>query len=257
MVSRTRELLIGRLQRRKTREREGLYLLEGTRAAAAAMAAGARVRFACLTPAVMADDPLRQRLREARVEIVEIRAADLERLSDTRAPQGALLVCEQPSISWAELDLQPSSRVLLLDAVQDPGNVGTLIRAAAAFGLRAIVALDGTVDPWNPKAVRASAGHVATMPILVATWDETREALERAGIPWLAADGDGQDVRRAMPADGWALAVGNEGAGVRAEILASARARVAIPMPGDVDSLNAGLAGAILMYDLCRAAESR
>lgn len=257
MISRSRELLIGRLRRRKTREREGLYLVEGTRTAATALAADAKVRFACVSPALGADDPLRARLGDRHVEVLEVDDDTLARLADTRTPQGVLLVCEQPCLRWADLGLSAASRVLLLDALQDPGNVGTLVRAAAAFALDAVVALDGTVDPWNPKAVRASAGHVAGVPVLGADWDEARDALVAAPLPVLAATSDGEDVRRRLPEAGWALAIGNEGAGIRRPLLQHAEVRVAIPMPGDVDSLNAGLAGAILMYELSRAGDPR
>lgn len=252
MISRSRELLIGRLRRRKTRLREGMYLVEGPRAAATALAAGARSRFACVSASLDGADPLRRRLQEARVEVVEVDDERLERLSDTHTPQGVLLVCEQPRLDWSDLALTTSSRLLVLDAVQDPGNVGTLIRAAAAFALDGVVALDGTVDPWNPKAVRASAGHAASVAILAAPWERAEGALTAVPLPVVAAAVEGADVRAAPPLPGWALVVGNEGAGVREPILSTADARVAIPVASGVDSLNAGLAGAILMYELSR-----
>ncbi|MSR37094.1 MAG: RNA methyltransferase [Gemmatimonadetes bacterium] len=254
-LSRERERLLGRLKTRRTREREGLFLVEGIRSAEEALAAGVRLRFAVVSPRLTelaGGTALRERLVAARVETVDVTDAELGALSDTEAPQGILLVCPQPSVDAADL---PSGPLLVLDGVQDPGNVGTLIRAAAAFGVRGVIALDGTVDPYNPKAVRAAAGAIFATRVLLASWEEVAAPLRARG-PLLLADMVGSDVASVTasiaPGGDWALVIGGEGAGPRTAVRGAAEGSVCIPMPGGADSLNAGVAGAILLYVLTR-----
>ena len=252
-LSRERTRLIERLKNRRTREREGLFLVEGVRSAAEALAAGAHVRFAVISPRLtdLAEGAaLRARLGEA-VETVEVTHEELAELSDTEASQGVLLVCPEPGDDGEAL---PAGPLLLLDGVQDPGNVGTLVRAAAALGAAATVVLDGTVDPFNPKAVRAAAGALFRAPVLRRPWERTKAALRERG-PLLVADMAGRDVAEVRPSGSWALVIGSEAAGVRPAVRAAATDTVAIPMRGGVESLNAGVAGAILLYALTRTPE--
>jgi len=250
-LSDARSKLVRRLHRRKTREREGLVLVEGPHAAAEALAADAAVRFAIVTPRVeqLEAGEVLAALEEAGIEVHGVEDRELAELADTESPQGLLLVVEEPSPSWPE---PAAGRWLVLDAVQDPGNVGTLIRAAAAFACAGVVALDGTADPWGSKAVRASAGAVFHLPVHVARGRAIGEVAAELPRPLLAAEMGGEDPRSRAGAT-WSLIVGNEGAGIRTELLEAAEARVAVPMPGGVESLNAAVAGAILLYALTDA----
>jgi TrmH family RNA methyltransferase len=251
-LSRRRAKLVARLTHRKTREREGLVLVEGVRTVAEALEAGCRPRFTLLSSRLAATpdgDALALRIRDAGAEVDEVPDADLAALAPTETPQGILLVAEEPRVSLGEA-LRPGGRHLLLDALQDPGNVGTLIRAAAAFALDAVVALDGTADPWSPKTVRASAGMVFRLPVAGGRAEEALELLGGRGLPLLVADAGGRSPHRLRFTGGWALAVGNEGSGVRPALLEACEARVGVPMPGPAESLNAGVAGAILLYAL-------
>lgn len=254
-LSQRRAHLVGRLRHRKTREREGLVLVEGIRAVGEALRAGADPQFAVVSPRLETlawGTDLLATLR-GRVEDVErVGEAELESLADTERPQGILVVFRQPELEVAPLEVE--GRYIVLDAVQDPGNVGTLVRAATAFDLDGVVALDGTADPWGPKAVRASAGMVFRTPVRQAPTDEAVELLGRAGVPLLVADASGTDVGTLPLQESWALAVGNEGAGVREALRVASSRAVRIPMPGPAESLNAGVAGAILMYALTREA---
>lgn len=250
-LSQRRSLLIGRLRRRKTRLREGMVLVEGVRAVGEALDAGADFRFAVLSArlkAMTSGGDVLQKLASAKVETLEIEEAAFERLSDTERSQGLLAVCTQPS-EGLEI-VRPGGRYLVLDAVQDPGNVGTLVRAATAFGLDGVLALDGTVDPWGTKAVRASAGMVFRVPVVVVEAVGAAQALEEAGVPLLVADAAGRDVGDVAPQAGWALLVGNEGGGPRRSLTGLAKDTVRVPMPGGAESLNAGVAGAILLFAL-------
>jgi TrmH family RNA methyltransferase len=250
-LSRARERLLARLRERRAREREGLFLVEGIRSAREALDARARVSFAAVSPRLTeltGGAELRDRLAAERVDTVELTDTELAAAADTEAPQGILLVCAEPKVAG---DLPSDGPLLALDGVQDPGNVGTLVRAAAAFGVREVLALDGTVDPYNPKAVRASAGALFRTTVRRARWEEVATALGARG-PLLVADMGGSDVAVARPGTSWTLLIGGEGAGPRPEARAAATERIAIPMPGGAESLNAGVAGSILLYMLTR-----
>jgi TrmH family RNA methyltransferase len=146
--------------------------------------------------------------------------------------------------------IRTGGRYIVLDGVQDPGNAGTLVRAAVAFGLDALLCIEGTVDPWIPKTVRASAGMIFRIPIVRARSTEVVERLREARVPILVADADGGAVRPRGGGEGFALVVGNEGAGVRPELVREADAVVAVRMPGPAESLNVAMAGAILLHAL-------
>jgi TrmH family RNA methyltransferase len=252
-LSQRRAHLVGRLRHRKTREREGLVLAEGVRAVNEALKAGAEPEFAVVSPRLETlawGADLLATLRARVPDVERIADGELDALADTERPQGVLVVFRQPARDGAAL--VDEGRYLVLDAVQDPGNVGTLVRAATAFGIDGVVALDGTADPWGPKAVRASAGMVFRTPVLQAAVDRAVELLSAARIPVMVAEASGTDVATLPRQTSWALAVGNEGAGVRESLRAVARSSVRIPMPGPAESLNAGVAGAILLYALTR-----
>jgi TrmH family RNA methyltransferase len=238
-------------------------LVEGVRASAEALAAGADIRFVVRSPRLLATEagltlastltgrePQTDGVDETELTDVELTDAELAELSDTEHPQGVLCVCGEPSLGLSQLRTGTPATVLLLDGLQDPGNLGTLIRAARAFGVDAVIVLDGSVDPWNPKAVRAAAGAGFHVQVARALWAEVRPWLEEQRIEILAADPAGEDVASFRPGRSWALAVGNEGAGLRADIASAATRRIAIPMPGGAESLNAGVAGSILLYSL-------
>lgn len=250
-LSGERGRLLQRLRRRRTREREGLFLVEGIRSVNEALSASVPTRFAVVSPRLqelVGGDLLRERLEQAGVDIVEVTVAEFVAVSDTEAPQGVLAVCPQPLNDAESL---PSGPLLVLDGVQDPGNVGSLVRSAAAFGVAGVIALDGTVDPYSPKAVRASAGSVFRTRVMSASWDKIEATLCARG-PLLIADMDGSDVASTTPRGEWALVLGSEGAGPRTAVRDAAVGAVGVPMPGSADSLNAGVAGAILLYVLTR-----
>lgn len=252
-LSQRRTQLVGRLRHRKTREREGLVLVEGIRSVREALEAGAETVFAVVSPRLETlswGASLLASLSRSVGDLERVDDAELSSLADTEHPQGVLLVCRQPEPASGELD--GAGRYLVVDAVQDPGNVGTLVRAATAFAVDGILALDGTADPWGPKAVRASAGMVFRTPVRQVGAESAVELLRAASVPLLVADAGGRDVAADPPPPAWALAVGNEGSGPR-EVLREAAARqIRIPMPGPAESLNAGVAGALLLYALTK-----
>jgi TrmH family RNA methyltransferase len=181
---------------------------------------------------------------------------------DTQHPQGiaALLVPPVWKIESA-LPANDNAALLLLAAgLQDPGNLGTLIRSAEAFGATAVLTTAGTVSEWNQKAVRASAGSVFRVPVVAITAEELI-ALKSRGVRLLAAVAPNADSGSESAADAGltnacALMIGNEGAGLGEEWLALADARITIPTPGGVESLNAAVAGSLLLYEASRQREA-
>lgn len=253
-LSQRRSALVRRLHRRKSRAREGAVLVEGVRAVGELLDAGVRPRFVVTSPGLDATEhgaELRDRLVEVDPSAAQVSDAELAALAGTETPQGVLLVCDEPRPG---IDAALPGPILLLDAVQDPGNVGTLIRSAVAFGFTGVLVADGSADPWGPKAVRASTGSAFRIPVVGCHLTEALAALERASVSiWAAAaDGVAADTVRGGSAggQGYCLAVGNEGRGVRSELREAARTIVKVEMRGPVESLNAAVAGSILMHAL-------
>lgn len=227
-------------------------LVEGVRAVSEALDARSSVSFAVTSPKLeMAEAGRAIAARLDGYELVRLDDGALDALSDTESAQGVLLVCREPA--WGLGEIRPGGRYLVLDGVQDPGNAGTLVRAAVAFGLDAVVFLDGTVDPWAPKSVRASAGMVFRLPIVRASADEAVVRLNQVGVALWVADAEGEDVDEHPVMKSFALVVGNEGRGVRPSVLASAAGSLAVSMPGGAESLNVAMAGSILLHALTRA----
>jgi TrmH family RNA methyltransferase len=255
------------LRRRRARERLGLFVAEGVRAVEAALDAGVDARGALAGPALAATDRgrrLRARLEVGGVPVLDVDEAAFVSAADTEAPQGVLLVAARPPVPAALADhpaladaagrAAPGAelRLVVLDAVQDPGNVGTLVRAAAGLGAAAVVALPGTADVWSAKVVRAAMGAHFVVPTLPATTDALAAFLAARQIVLWGADGAGEPVARvagSAPAR-LALALGNEGAGLTPPVRALADRLVAVPLAAAVESFNVAVAGSILLYEL-------
>ena len=175
----------------------------------------------------------------------------------TESPQSIAALVEPPNWSWHDL-LQNKKIILVLAGLQDPGNLGAILRSAEAFGATGILSLPGTVSEWNPKAVRASAGSLFRLPLLHATWEDALARLRAAKIPILAATAHkakpATQIDLTKPA---AFLIGNEGNGIPPEIEAQADAAITIPCPGPVESLNAAVAASILLYEAARQRASK
>ena len=244
------------LQLRRGRERRGLSLAEGVRLVEEALAAGVPVRGAAVSPA-LEGTPRGKALKAALVakgaRLEEVGDPELNKLADTEHPQGIVAIIEPARWGLHHIDLHRGGVVLVLDAVQDPGNVGTMLRTAHALGAAGVVALKGTAELTNPKVIRGSMGALFRMPSI--STDETAflewSRASRLAIWVAAADGtplttpDRPDLRLA-------LAVGNEGAGVGPGLSAIADRRVAIRLVPGAESLNVAVAAAILLHEVLR-----
>ena len=180
-------------------------------------------------------------------------------LMQTAAPQAIAALVPVPQSSAADLVSGAAPLVLVLAALQDPGNTGTLLRSAEAFGATAALLLAGTATPWSSKSLRASAGSALRLPLLAMRDAREAAALLRShSIRSYAAVASGgcapADAPLHQPAALW---IGNEGAGLSAAELAACDARITLPMPGAVESLNAAVAGSLLLYEASRRRAAR
>jgi RNA methyltransferase, TrmH family len=249
------------LQRRKARERNQYFVSEGVRAVEELVRAGLDVRGALVSPQLDAT-PRGERLRAALtaggIETAEVSEEEFASAAQTDSPQGVLAIAVIPALSLSAVAPTSRCRILALDAVQDPGNVGTMLRTAAALGAAATVALPGTVDLWNAKVVRSAMGVHFTHPAFATTWRELDSWRQSHHVALWGADAHGVPLE-ANPASlppRLALIVGNEGAGLTAEAVDRIERLVSLPM-ADVESLNVAVAAGILLYALRPDAAAR
>lgn len=241
------------LRRRKARDRNGLFVVEGVRAAEELAKSSLRIVGALASPQLESNPrgvALRTTLASRSVEILDVSASEFESAAETETPQGVLVIAATPSHSLEQLAGSSSTRILVLDGVQDPGNVGTMVRTAAGLGATATVALPGTVDLWNAKVVRSAMGAHFLHPALHCTWDELRLFLRETDTPLWGADADGVPLGAATRPPRLALALGNEGAGLGSDVRAACAHVVSLPLAAGVDSLNVAVAAGILLYEL-------
>ena len=227
------------LSSRKERENAGLFVADGTKLLAEAVRFWPGLEMVILSDDVQAEVP-------EHVRVIRVPADVMESVSPMAAPQGAVFVCRLPE----KTPFMAAKPMLLLDGIQDPGNLGTMLRTADALGVQ-VVLLEGCADPYSHKVVRASMGAVFRTPVVQSTWEEASAALRQAGIPIAvtALSDRASDIRDADLTT-MAVVIGSEGQGVRSQILESADAELIIPMQAHCESLNAAVAAAIVMWQM-------
>jgi RNA methyltransferase, TrmH family len=242
---------IRELQAKASKRREaGAFVVEGVRLAEEALRSGWEPLIGLYT-ADVGERGLKM-VREAAgrgAPIEEAASHVFKAASDTQTPQGILLVLKlrQPTIP-ANPDF-----VLVIDAVRDPGNLGTLLRTAEAAGVQAVILSPGTADAFAPKVVRSAMGAHFNLPAASMEWDEINKYMKQHNlISFLADSGGGLAYDRADLSKPLALIVGGEAQGPGAEAQKLASEKIHIPMPGNAESLNAAVAGAVLMFEVVR-----
>ncbi len=193
---------------------------------------------------------LLQFLAEHAIPTTPVSESEFRSAAETESPQGVLAVAEIPQRSLEDLVTRDGFRMLLLDGLQDPGNVGTILRTAAAFSFDATVALPGTVDIWNPKVVRGAMGSLFHHAAFHDTAERLLPFLKSHGVELWGADARGE----ALP-DGpfplrLAVAVGNEGSGLSSYVRERVSRLVSIPLAAAVESINVAVATGILLHHL-------
>ena len=229
---------------RKLRRKEGLMVCEGPKLLSEALAWGFIPETALITEDF--DGTIPEETRTVQVPDDLLRS-----VAPTQAPQKVLFLVPLPSISMPEN--LPGKRYLVLDGLQDPGNVGTLWRTADAFGADGLILLPGCADPWSPKTVRATMGACFRLPAWEAALEDALSVFSRSGLPLYAAAlrNDTMDLRE-LSAARCAVAIGSEGHGVSQALLDTCDATVKIPMTDRCESLNAAVAGAVVLWELAR-----
>ena len=241
------------LRRRKARERASLFVAEGVRAVEELLRSPLRVTGVLTAPQLAGaarGAELAAMLRDVPFPVEELGDRDFASAADTDSPQGVLAIAEIPPRSLQSFTGVAPLTLLVLDAVQDPGNVGTIVRTAAALGASATVALPGTVDLWNAKVVRSGMGAHFQHPCFHATAEELVTFLGEGRVPLWGADAAGRPVSAMTRPDRLALAVGNEGSGLTPGTRGLAAELVSLPIASGVESLNVAVATGILLHEL-------
>lgn len=255
MLSQSESKLLHALKSRSGREKHGAFVVEGVRVVEDLLPSGIDLKFAAVSP-TLEDSRRGQALLEelaACTTVHRLTEAQLRALSETETPQGVIAVARIPARTLAQVKPRTHSLVLVLDAIQDPGNLGTLIRSADAFAADCVIALPGTVDYWNSKVVRSAAGAAFRVPLVNAPAEEVWQWLEIERFVVCGADMNGKRVEDLERPRRIALVAGNEGGGLRNETRAHVAETVSIPMPGRAESLNVGVAAGILLYELSKS----
>ena len=227
------------LTSKRERERLGLFVSDGTKLLEEA------VRHCPGLHTVFLSDGTEAQVPES-CRVVRVSREVMEAISPMESPQGAVFLCRLPE----KREFRPEKGMLLLDGIQDPGNLGTILRTADAWNVP-VALLEGCADPFSHKVVRSSMGAVFRAPVTVTDWQTAKESCARAGIPVAvtALNQRAEDIRKADVA-AMAVVIGSEGQGVRREILESAGHCLIIPMNDHCESLNAAIAAATVMWQM-------
>lgn len=227
------------LTSKKEREATGLFVADGTKLLAEAARWWPGLDTVILSDGVEADIP-------GGVRVVRVPGDVMQSVSPMETPQGALFLCRLPE----KAAFAPKPGMLLLDGIQDPGNLGTILRTADAFNIP-VALLEGCADPYSHKVVRASMGAVFRSPVQQTTWEAAKAACQTQNIPVaVTALSDRAVDLRSAPLNTMAVVIGSEGQGVRKEILGCAQQELIIPMQARCESLNAAVAAAIVMWQM-------
>ena len=237
LLQQVKKLLSSRAERRKT----GLFVGDGVKLLEEAVKYWPGLQTVILSDGVEAEVP-------EGVQVVRVPEDVMASISPMEAPQGALFLAKLPE----QAEFVPQKGMLILDGIQDPGNIGTILRTADAMDVP-VVLLEGCADPWSWKVVRSTMGAAFRRPVYQATWEEVFAKCRAANIPIgvTALSDRAVDIRSADLRE-MALVIGSEGRGVRKEILENADRELIIPMNPHCESLNAAIAAAIVMWEIKR-----
>lgn len=247
---------VASLQRHKAREEAHLFVVEGWRFVEEAVSRNAPIKkvFVCQEHKTLEWQILQKRLCERSIPFEEVDKRVLRKMSATEEPQGILAVVRQTTYTWEDLQIDKNSVLLILDGIQDPGNLGTILRTALASGVRYVCLTPGTVDLYNPKVLRSTMGAIFSLVLLPGHLPEDILGFcQDRGLSIFMGDIQGSSVYHTKLADGpLALVVGNEGNGPSLSFRRADVQCITIPMAQDVESLNVAIATGILLYEMVR-----
>jgi len=237
------------LGRAKERREAGMFVVEGVRLVEEAETRDWRFET------ILYDESLSERgkslvasLKSRGIEMEEVSTDLMKSLSETESPQGILAI-----LQFSQLPVTNNLNfILILDQIRDPGNLGTLLRSAAATGVQAVLIPPETTDAFAPKVLRAGMGAHFRVPIREMGWEEIHDVCKLSGLQVLVADMEGKSCWEMDLKQPLALIVGGEAEGASGEARKLATQKISIPMAGNVESLNAGVAGSVLMFEVVR-----
>ncbi|KZE64524.1 RNA methyltransferase [Fictibacillus phosphorivorans] len=236
-----------KLHTKKEREKSGTYLIEGPHLIEEAIKSGAKLQHVIIEEHF----ELNESWLKEKFALWSVPSKLMKQLSETEKPQGIIAVCEM--MDQNENLIKKNGRYLLIDGVQDPGNLGTIIRTADSAGLDGVFLGEGTADLYNGKTVRSTQGSLFHLPIVKADLLEIVQQCKEMNITVLSTSlQEAVDMRKAPEVEGFALIVGNEGAGVQEALQQESTMKVKIPIFGSAESLNVSVATGILLYELQR-----
>lgn len=239
---------------RKFRRETGQMVCEGGKMLEEALSSGIAVYAVLVADDASVSTDVLHRAQQAGAKLYSCPAALLEKVSNVKTPQGVVFSCTRPAADLQSL--AGANRLMVLEGLQDPGNLGTIMRTADAFALDGMILCEGCVDPASPKVVRATMGAAFRLPIVTAGIEETAVFLREHRLPLYAAALHADsvpitdiDLRRA------AVLIGNEGRGISKKAAALSDKQIIIPMEGRAESLNASVAASIIMYEMSRGGQ--
>jgi len=241
--------LIKALSQKKVRESKGLFLIEGSKLLEEANSRGVKIKYLIINETVEKVPKINQGC-----EVLRLSHNLFKEASDTVSPQGIIAVVEQIELSLADIILGANPLVVVLNGVQDPGNLGTIIRTSAAAGATAVLLTKGTVDLFNPKVIRSTMGSLFQVPIVNGLDDEEAvQWLNHNSINILVADLDSEEYYYSVNLqEPFALVIGNENRGPNDIWRKAAYKQIKIPILGSTESLNASVATGIILYEAVR-----
>lgn len=245
-----------RLRDRRHRDRTGQFLIEGFREISRAVDASIRIESLFVCPSLFLgpnENDLIERMREAGTEIVELAETPFRKVSYRDRPEGLLAVAPQFDTALSGLPVAATPLLLVAESIEKPGNLGTMLRTADAVGADGVIVADATTDPFNPNVVRASTGTLFTVPLAVASSEETIEWLRTNSVSIVATTPDtSTEIWDADLTGAAAVVIGAEQYGLSDAWLEAADARIRIPMAGMADSLNAAMAAGVVLFEAVR-----
>jgi len=244
--------LVKQLAGKKERDRSSLFVIEGPHLIEEALRSGVSIKFILYSGQYFGDAV--SKAEKNNVEAVEIDEKELNALSGTKTPQGVLAVVEKLKNNADLIFGAEDAFVLICEGIQDPGNLGAMIRTAAAAGCTGVIISDDSVDIYNPKVVRATGGNLFRVPFIAEA--DVREAVKKLKSNGIAVIGTDAGARTAVydivlkrP---FAVIIGSEGSGIKKDVLSLCGRTVNIPMAAGVESLNAAVSAAVILFEAVR-----
>ena len=247
--------LVRKLQNKKNRDAENKFVIEGINLVSEAIRRNIKTEYVMLSDEFDGGELVQQLIDDVSTTVCQVPGAIFDKITDADNGVGILAVIDKKTIQPEDISSLPQdANILVMDRLQDPGNIGTMIRTAVATGYGAIVLVKGTADVYSPKVLRSTAGMIFDIPIInVDSAAELRKMMTSMNRKFVVTAVEGgkpyyeEDLQH-----GIALIIGNEGNGVSDEMMALADVKVTIPMKGEIESLNAAISAAILMYEAIR-----